>query len=111
MIQPFVITDKEFRIPIQGNGLLIDDISSLSSSQMIAVNMCISFAIMIHSSSKFNILRLDEVDAPFDVSGSNNFVGMLNNVMTELSCEQGFLITHSPLLDDDAANHIMLTRK
>ena len=109
VIQPFIITDKEFRIPIQGNGLLIDDISSLSSSQMIAVNMCISFAIMIHSSSKFNILRLDEVDAPFDLSGSNNFVGMLQNVMTELNCEQCFLITHSPLLNDQSANHITLS--
>lgn len=95
VIQPFKISDKEFQIPVKGNGLLIDDISSLSASQMVIVNMCISFAIMMHSSSKLNILRLDEMDAPLDDVNSYIFPELVNTVMESLGCKQAFIITHS----------------
>lgn len=108
VIQPFKITDKEFQIPVKGNGLLIDDISSLSASQMTIVNMCISFAIMMHSSSKLNILRLDEMDAPLDGENSRIFPDLVNKVMSTLKCEQAFIITHS-FLDKHISKFTRLT--
>ena len=101
LIQPFKITDKEFRIPVTKDGFLIDDISSLSTSQMTIVNMCICFAIMMHSSSKMNILRLDEMDAPLDESNSYAFPGLIDTVMTILKCEQAFIITRNEMMDDN----------
>ena len=104
VIQPFKITDKEFQIPVKGSGLLIDDISSLSASQMTIVNMCISFAIMMHSSSKLNILRLDEMDAPLDDVNSYIFPELVTSAMASLNCEQAFIITHS-VMSQNTSNY------
>lgn len=111
VIQPFKITDKDFRIPVKRNDFPIDDISSLSTSQMTIVNMCICFAIMMHSSSKMNILRLDEMDAPLDEANSYIFPGIINLVMHHLNCEQAFIITHSVMTEYNRYNTIEMKRQ
>lgn len=110
VIQPFVINETEFRIPIQGNGLLVDDISSLSASQMAMVNMCISFALVFHSSTKYNIIKLDEVDSALDYENRVRYPYMLNQMMDMLGCEQCFMISHNIEFDDSNMLHINLKR-
>lgn len=110
VIQPFVINESEFRIPIQGNGLLVDDISSLSASQMAMVNMCISFALVFHSSTKYNIIKLDEVDSALDYENRVQYPFMLNKMMNLLGCEQCFMISHNTEFDDSNMLHINLKR-
>ena len=100
ILQKFVISDSEFRIPVQGNGLLIDDISSMSSSQIAMINMCISFAILAHSSTKYRIIRLDELDSPLDNYNRSKFSDVLEEVMRLLNSEQCFLISHNAELND-----------
>lgn len=110
VIQPFVINETEFRIPIQGNGLLVDDISSLSASQMAMVNMCISFALVFHSSTKYNIIKLDEVDSALDYENRVRYPYMLNQMMDMLGCEQCFMISHNNEFDDSNMLHVNLKR-
>ena len=99
-LQPFVINEGEFRIPVLGNGLLIDDVSSMSSSQIAMINMCISFAILAHSSSKYRILRLDELDGPLDTNNRNHYTEILHEVMDILGSQQCFIVSHNMELND-----------
>lgn len=110
ILQKFVISDTEFRIPVQGNGLLIDDISSMSSSQIAMINMCISFAILAHSSTKYRIIRLDELDSPLDNMNRSHFSDVLEEVMKLLNCEQCFIISHNTELVDSAFQIINIGR-
>ena len=110
ILQKFIISDSEFRIPVQGNGLLIDDISSMSSSQIAMINMCISFAILAHSSTKYRIIRLDELDSPLDTYNRSKFSDVLEEVMKLLNCEQCFLISHNAELNDSNFQIINMSR-
>ena len=110
ILQKFVISDSEFRIPVQGNGLLIDDISSMSSSQIAMINMCISFAILAHTSTKYRIIRLDELDSPLDNMNRTHFSEVLEEVMKLLNCEQCFVISHNTELVDSSFQIINIGR-
>lgn len=95
VLQPFIINESEFRIPVQGNGLLIDDISSMSASQIAMINMCVSFAILSHSSSKYRIIRLDEIDSALDSNNRSRYPMIIDSVMDILGSEQCFLVSHN----------------
>lgn len=95
MLQPFVINENEFRIPVQGDGLLIDDISSMSASQIAIINMALSFALLSSSSSKYNIIRLDEIDSSLDRNNRAMFPNMITTIMDLLKSDQCFLVSHN----------------
>lgn len=99
-LQPFVINESEFRIPVIGNGLLVDDVSSMSSSQIAMINMCVSFAILAHSSSKYRILRMDELDGPLDTNNRLRFTEILREIMDILGSQQCFIVSHNMELND-----------
>ena len=53
-IMPFIINESEFRIPCAGEGILNDDISSMSSAQIAMISMILSFSFLYNSSTKYN---------------------------------------------------------
>ena len=101
IIQPFVINEAEFRIPCLGNGLVNDDISSMSTSQICMISMILSFAILSNSSNDYNILKLDEIDGGLDTENRIQFIGLLKQLITMVGCEQCFLISHNMEYDAD----------
>ena len=101
IIQPFVINEAEFRIPCLGNGLVNDDISSMSTSQICMISMILSFAILANSSTDYNILKLDEIDGGLDTENRIQFIGLLKQLITMVGCEQCFLISHNMEYDAD----------
>lgn len=101
IIQPFVINEAEFRIPCLGNGLVNDDISSMSTSQICMISMILSFAILSNSSTDYNILKLDEIDGGLDTENRIQFIDLLKQLITMVGCEQCFLISHNMEYDAD----------
>ena len=108
VIQPFVINDTEFRIPCLGSGYLNDDISSMSSSQIGMISMILSFALLHHSSTKYNIIKLDEIDGPLDYNNRVYFTDVLNSIMDIMKTEQCIMISHNAELQVDNADVILL---
>lgn len=108
VLQPFVINDSEFRIPCLGSGLLHDDISSMSTAQKCMISMILSFSILHQSSTKYNILRLDEIDGGLDTSNRGYFVELIDRIMVLLNSEQCFIISHNNELDTASCDLIVL---
>ena len=107
-IQPFVINESEFRIPCRGGGYLNDDISSMSSSQIGMISMILSFALLHHSSTKYNIIKLDEIDGPLDYTNRLYFMDVLNSIMDIMHTEQCIMISHNSELQVDNSDVILL---
>lgn len=105
---PFVITADEFRIPCQGNGLLNDDISSMSTAQKSMISMIVSFALLYQSSSKYNILHLDEIDGGLDTNNRLQFTYLLNELMDLLNTEQCIMVSHNNEINTEEADIILL---
>ena len=108
VIQPFIINESEFRIPCLGNGYLNDDISSMSSAQISMISMILSFALLHNSSTKYNIIKLDEIDGPLDESNRILFTEVLNRIMDIMNTEQWALISHNSQLILDNSDVIVL---
>ena len=107
-IKPFVINETEFRIPCLGNGYLNDDISSMSSSQIGMISMILSFALLHHSSTTYNIIKLDEIDGPLDYNNRVYFIDVLNSIMDIMNTEQCIMISHNAELQVDNSDVILL---
>ena len=107
-IKPFVINETEFRIPCLGNGYLNDDISSMSSSQIGMISMILSFALLHHSSTTYNIIKLDEIDGPLDYNNRVYFMDVLNSIMDIMHTEQCIMISHNSELQVDNSDVILL---
>lgn len=107
-IQPFVINESEFRIPCLGGGYLNDDISSMSSSQIGMISMILSFALLHNSSTKYNIIKLDEIDGPLDYNNRTYFTDVLNKIMDIMGTEQCIMISHNSELQMDDFDIILL---
>lgn len=94
-IQQYIIDENEFRIPFIGNGLTVDDISSGSTSQVCIMGMIINLVLASCSSSKYNIVSLDEIDGGLDHVNRYLFVDVLQKICDILNIEQLFIISHS----------------
>lgn len=108
MLQPFIINGDEFRIPCVGNRLMNDDISSMSTGQICMISMILSFSILYNSSSKYNIIKLDEIDGGFDTDNRSSFINILNEIIEILGCEQCFLISHNEEIQYSSTDMILL---
>ena len=107
-LYPFVINEDEFRIPCKGKGIINDDISSMSTSQKCMISMILSFALLKHSSTKYNILKLDEIDSGLDSINRLQFISLLNSLMEKLGCTQCIMISHNNEINLDTADLIIL---
>lgn len=108
VIQPFSINEDEFRIPCLGNGFMNDDIKSLSNGELSMVSMIISFSLLYQSSTKYNILKLDEIDAPLDNTNRMQFLFVLDKLIDILESEQCIMISHNTELDTNDVDVIVL---
>ena len=95
VIAPFVINDNEFRIPIMADGYTIDDVSSMSTSQMAMISICINMALMAHESVLYRIPKFDEADGPLDPHNRSLFPDILKIIIEVLGCEQAFLVSQN----------------
>ena len=110
VIQPFVINESEFRIPCLGSGIMNDDISSMSTSQVCMISMIISFAMLANADTDYNILKLDEIDGGLDPDNRSQFISLLNSLIQIVNCEQCFLISHN-MEYSDKVNMIDMSAK
>ena len=108
VLHPFVINENEFRIPCSGKGLLNDDITSMSTSQICMISMIISFALLHKSSSVYNIIKLDEMDGGLDSQNRIQFILLLQRMMALLNAQQCVMISHNSELDMANADVIIL---
>lgn len=102
MLTNFVINEKEFRIPFLNNGMVVDDISNGSMSQVCMMGMIINLVLLYQGSSKFNIPRLDEPDASLDSRNRSLFMNVLWNCKNIFNIDQLFIISHS--IEEDMSN-------
>lgn len=91
----YVINDTEFRMPFIGNGMMVDDISSGSTSQICIMGMIVNLVLRYQASSKYNITLLDEIDGGLDHNNRYLFVGILEKIVEILQIDQLFIISHS----------------
>lgn len=103
-----VIDDRSFNFPCVGDGLPHDDISSLSDGQSAIMSVVLSASIMFHSSTKYNVLKFDEVDGQLDTVNRSQFLYTVERVRQILNCEQSIIITHNNELDLRNADLIIL---
>lgn len=108
VLQPFIVTADEFRIPCKGNGYINDDISSMSTAQICMISMILSFSLLFQSSSKYNILHLDEIDGGLDTRNRLQFTYLLNQLIDLLECEQCIMVSHNNELNTEEADIILL---
>ena len=85
-----------------------DDISSMSNGQICMISMILNFSILVNSSSKYNIIKLDEIDGGLDTESRTNFITVLNEIMDILGCEQCFLISHNEEIQYSSTDMIVL---
>jgi DNA repair exonuclease SbcCD ATPase subunit len=95
-IARYVINENEFRIPfINANGMMVDDISGGSTSQVCIMGMIINLVLFTTGSTKYNIVSLDEIDGGLDHENRYLFVNILQQVCNMLNIDQLFIISHS----------------
>lgn len=96
-LDKYVINDKEFRIPCRSldSPIMNDDISSCSTAQKCMISMVLSFALLRQGSSKYNILRLDEIDGTLDYKNRALFLEVIREIMGIMEVENCIMISHS----------------
>ena len=99
VLQPFIVNEKEFKMPVLGSGILNDDISSMSTSQICMISMILSFALLHESSSIYNIIKIDELEGGLDTQNRLAFFGVLQNLMEVLMIDQCIMISHNAELN------------
>lgn len=98
---PYVIDENEFKIPCRNNitSVVNDDISSCSTAERSMISMIISFALLYQSSTKYNIIKMDEADATLDQENRSSFPTVVNNVMKIMGVEMSLMVSHSSEID------------
>lgn len=93
----YVIDETQFAIPCTSieSDINNDDISSCSGGEKCMISMILSFALLQQSSTKYNILRLDEIDGTLDQSNRGMFMEVLNIIIDELNMENCLMISHA----------------
>ena len=108
VLQPFIINEKEFRMPVLGSGILNDDISSMSTSQISMISMIISFALLSRTSNIYNIIKMDELEGGLDTINRLAFFDVLTKLMNYLHFSQCIMISHNTELNSNNMDIIIL---
>lgn len=114
-ILDFDINDKEFNIPYAKDGIRVEDVKYCSQGERAVVSMALSFALMRNglltasatSSVVYNIILLDEIDAPLHKDEREKFLTILAQQIKAVNAEQVFLITHNNCFDGYPVNIIL----
>lgn len=94
-ILDYIINENEFRIPFIGSGMMVDDISSGSTSQKCIMGSIISMVSNASASPVYNIALLDEVDGGLDQDNRMMFADTILKAAEILNIDQLFSISHS----------------
>ena len=110
LIGDFVITEKDFSIPIvKSNGTVLDDCKLGSGAEQSFVKQALSLAILNKAiNNSYNIVYLDEVDGVLDEQNRTGFVKMLRRQIADLKVEQCFVISHNREFMQEPCNLILL---
>ena len=95
VLDEYIINEEEFKIPCINNNIIIDDISSMSSSQVSMISMIISMVLLKQSSSIYNIVRLDEIDAGLDTNNRIEFINICMRLIDILGIDQVIMVSHN----------------
>lgn len=111
LLGQFEINESEFRIPCIGNNITNNDISSMSTAQICMISMVLSFVLLKQSSTRYNILKLDEIDGALDTQNRIHFLNVLNSLIDLLNVEQCFMISHNTEMSLSNCDVIDLNRE
>ena len=107
-LNDFIINEKEFSIPYSINGVEVRDVEYASQGQKSAIILALSFALMYQYMSKYNIILIDELDAPLYKEIKEKFIYVLEKQLQKMNCEQCFLISHNPSMEASAGTVIKI---
>ena len=96
-LDKFEINDSEFRIPYIKEGVVINDVSSASQGEEAFITVVMSFALIMQSIEKYNIMLLDEIDGPLDTRNRSIFLSILEKQIESINAEQVFIISHNDM--------------
>ena len=110
-IDEFEVGANEFNIKINKNGSKIRDASECSAGEKSTLSLAISFAVIEINLKykKYNILRFDELDGPFDSDRRKTFIDVLDKRLPDLDCGSAFIISHNNEFGDIPADVILLS--
>jgi len=106
IIDGFIIDEKNFYINvIQSDSLESHDASVCSGAERATLTTVLSLALLNqfpNVSSMYNIVKFDEIDNPLDYNTAKTFVGILNDLLDNINCQQSFLISHNDTFLSDS---------
>lgn len=104
----FVTTEKDFNIEVIAKDNVKPDIRDASQGEIALTTLSISLALIEQSIGAYNILCLDEIDGPLDISNRANFINILDSQIDKLGIEQVFVISHNNAFDTCAMDLVLL---
>lgn len=105
------IVDDGFSIPfINEFGQIVSDISKGSTSQRCMFGMCLGFALLSQGSTKYNILRMDEIDGGLDTDNRMGFMPVTFNIMEIMNVEQTFMCSHNIETETERADILFVSK-
>lgn len=110
-IETFETKERDFPISIIKDGeTIIPDAGVCSEGERSTISIAVSMAMImeIMSDSGYNVLRLDEVDSPFDDYRRRTFIEILLERLKEIHCHHCFIITHNNEFDSVESDVILL---
>ena len=106
------LSKPDMKIPYRKNGQIMEDVKSASQGERAAISLALSFAFMHKCLAmnkgdyNYNILLLDEIDAPFDSNARDKCIQILAQQIKVNNVEQVFFITHNDRYDGYPVNVI-----
>ena len=106
-IDDFLIDESEFRIPFSLDGVKVPDIVYASQGESSFISIVLSLSLLIQSMTEYDIICLDELDGPLDTRNRTEFIKVLYTFISQVGCEQVFLISHNNMFDNEPVDIIM----
>jgi DNA repair exonuclease SbcCD ATPase subunit len=96
----FLLDPREFRVPVYtDDGDVKEDVRQASQGELALTTISLSLALIEQGTGTWNIVCLDEIDAPLDQGNRSCFVRMLETQADRLGSEQLFVISHNNEFD------------
>lgn len=107
-----IIGESSFSIPVYSHdtGMVVDDISSCSTSEKCMSSMILGVTLMNQASLVYNILKLDEIDFGLDSVNRLMFANILENIRVKFGIEQIIMTSHSLEMDKGSVDIIQLEK-
>jgi DNA repair exonuclease SbcCD ATPase subunit len=104
-IEGFTIDEKNFFINVKQAGSLIPhDASVCSGAERATLTTVLSLALLKQFpkiADMYNVTKFDEIDGTLDYAARKTFIGILNDLLDDIHCEQAFFISHSDTFQSD----------